>query len=450
MFRSTTFRLAAIYTALFACAVVLLGIVTLLTTRTTLTQQFDARIRAESEALNREFRIEGFEGLLRAVQQRDRTPGALNYGLETSSGQRLAGRLTGAGAGPGWQTLTIPEPDGDAEHVRVYAATLPGGMRLLVGDDVERMEAVDEAIVRAFIWAFVGVVMLGVTAGYLLSRDVHRRLTSISATAEGIIDGDLSRRVPLRASDDDLSRLSQTINRMLDRIQGLMESLKLVSDDIAHDLRTPLTRLRQSLEFALTRTREDEPRKLIEASLLELDAALETFAALLRIAQIEGGSRKSGFGPVDLAEVATLVVEAFGPSAEDGGRTLSLAAHPAWIEGDRELLVQAAVNLVENALRHTPRGSVLEVRAGHNAQAAVLEIVDDGPGAPEEELVRLSDRFYRLEQSRSTPGNGLGLALVAAIARLHGADLTLSNRSPGLSARLTFPPVQSLDFGAAP
>lgn len=450
MFRSTTFRLAAIYTALFACAVVLLGVVTLLTTRTTLMQQFDARIRAESEALNREFRIEGYEGLLRAVQQRDRTPGALNYGLETLSGQRLAGRLAGAGAGSGWKTLIIPEPDGDAEHVRIYAATLPGGMRLLVGDDVERMEAVDEAIVRAFVWAFVGVVLLGVTAGYLLSRDVHRRLTSISATAEGIIDGDLSRRVPLRASDDDLSRLSQTFNRMLDRIQGLMESLKQVSNDIAHDLRTPLTRLRQSLEFALTRTDDEEPRRLIEASLLELDAAQNTFAALLRIAQIEGGARKSGFGFVDLAEVATLVVEAFGPSAEDGGRPLTLVAEPAWIEGDRELLVQATVNLVENALRHTPQGTVVEVRAGRSEQDAVLEIVDDGPGAPDDELARLSERFYRLEQSRSTPGNGLGLALVSAIARLHGGDLTLTNRSPGLSARLSFPPAQGLASGAGP
>lgn len=439
MFRSISVRLAALYTLLFSASVIGLGVVILMTTRATLTEQFDARIDAEIQALAREYRVEGFDGLLSAVKQRDSTAGALNYGLEGSDGRMFGGRLAGSGATAGWSNLALEEADGDTEHIRVQTATLPGGLRLLVGDDVERMEEIDGAIVRAFAWGLAGVLILGVTGGYLLSRDVHRRLTDISATAEAIIHGDLSRRIPVSRSDDDLGRMAGALNRMLDRIQSLMESLKQVSNDIAHDLRTPLTRLRQRLEAGLLEPNSHARGEAIKAGLGDLDAILETFAALLRIAQIEGGARKAGFAQVDLTEVARTVVEAFSPSAEDEGRQLvMLCDTPVQIEGDRELLVQMVVNLVENALRHTPGGTRIEVQVRKQGREARISVSDDGPGVPEASLNRIADRFYRLERSRSSPGDGLGLALVAAIAKLHDAKLTLRNAAPGLMADVCF------------
>ncbi|MGH6967083.1 MAG: sensor histidine kinase, partial [Phenylobacterium sp.] len=318
------------------------------------------------------------------------------------------------------------------------AVALPGGYTLLVGDDEERIEALDGAVLRGFGWAFAGVVVLGVAGGYALSRDVHRRLAAISSTAEAIIDGDLARRVPVRGSDDDLDRLALTVNRMLDRISALMESLKQVSSDIAHDLRTPLTRLRNRLEAGLAEPHERT--HALEAGLADLDAILETFAAILRIAQIESGARRAAFRSSDLSAIARTVVDAFAPSAEDERQSLTLSADgPVLVDGDPELLTQMLVNLVENALRHAGAAARIEVRASRTEGAALLSVSDNGPGVPAGERERLFDRFYRLERSRSTSGNGLGLALVAAVAKLHAADVRLLDAGPGLEATVTFP-----------
>lgn len=439
MFRSTSLRLAALYTIAFALAVLVLGAITLLSIRAALSQEFEARIRSESAALSQEFKVEGFDGVLQAVRERDEMPGGLDYGLEGASGQALAGRLAGQHAPVGWAMLPVPDRGKRGEGIRVLTVALPGGARLLVGDDEERIEALDGAVLRGFGWALVGVVILGVTGGYALSRDVHRRLAAISSTAEAIIDGDLNRRVPVRGSDDDLDRLALTFNRMLDRISALMESLKQVSNDVAHDLRTPLTRLRQKLEAGLAAPTGGAG--VLESGLADLDAILETFAALLRIAQIEGGARRAGFQPNNLSEVGRTVVDAFAPSAEEASQTLVLEAGDAtMIDGDRELLTQMLANLVENALRHAGPGARVEVLIARSIDGVRLAVTDNGPGVPEAERGRLFDRFYRLERSRSTPGSGLGLALVAAVAKLHGAEVTLSDARPGLSAQVRFPP----------
>jgi signal transduction histidine kinase len=267
---------------------------------------------------------------------------------------------------------------------------------------------------------------------------VHRRLTAITDTAEAIIDGDLARRVPVRGSQDDLDRLALTLNRMLDRIASLMESLKQVSSDVAHDLRTPLTRLRQRLESGLAQPQERA--QALEGALADLDSILDTFSALLRIAQIEGGARRAAFRTCDLAAIAATVVEAFAPSAEDQKQSLTLAANgPLPVEGDAELLTQMLVNLVENALRHAGPGTRIVLAAGRDPGGrATLSVIDDGPGVPEAERRRVFDRFYRLEHSRTTPGSGLGLAMAAAAAKLHGADIELWDAAPGLEARVTF------------
>lgn len=438
MFRSSSLRLAALYTTVFALAVVILGAITLFSTRAALTDQFEARIRSEAAALALEYESEGLEGVVQAVEERDRTPGALDYGLQGAGGVAMAGRLAGLQVSIGWSTVRVGQSEGGAESIRVFTTALPGAHRLMVGDDDERIEALDGAVLRGFAWAFVGVVILGVLGGYALSGDVHRRLSAISSTAEAIIDGDLARRVPVRGSSDDLDRLAVTFNRMLDRIAALMESLRQVSNDVAHDLRTPLTRLRQRLEAGLAS--EGERAEAMEGALTDLDAILETFAALLRIAQIEGGARRAAFRPIDLTALARGVVADFAPSAEDARQSLTLAANqPVVIDGDPELLTQMLVNLVENALRHAGPGAVIVVRAMRLADATVLSVTDDGPGVPDRERERLFDRFYRLEASRSAPGSGLGLALVAAVARLHGAEVRLLDANPGLEARVSFP-----------
>ncbi|WP_304176886.1 HAMP domain-containing sensor histidine kinase [Phenylobacterium aquaticum] len=436
MFRSTSLRLAALYTAGFAISVVLLGAVTLLTTRAALSEQFDDRVRSESNALVEEYKVEGLEGLIQAVRERDRTPGSLDYGVLDTGGQGMAGRLVRTRTPLGW---TVVRDRPNREPVRILTVALPQGRRLLVGDDDKHVEVLDHILLRSFGWTLLGVVILGVLGGYALSRDVHRRLAAISGTAEAIIDGDLARRVPVQGSDDDLDRLALTINRMLDRIAALMESLKQVSNDVAHDLRTPLNRLRQRLEAGLAAP--DERAVALEGGLADLDSILDTFAALLRIAQIEGGARRAAFRRCDLSEIARTVVEAFAPSAEDGRQSLTLGVEgPVPVDGDVELLTQMLVNLVENALRHAGPGARIQVGATAGEGAAVLSVADDGPGVPEAEHARLFDRFYRLERSRSTPGSGLGLALVAAVARLHGAEVRLADAHPGLIARVTFPP----------
>ncbi|MCI3134163.1 sensor histidine kinase [Phenylobacterium aquaticum] len=437
MFRSTSLRLAALYTSGFAVSVVLLGAITVVTTRAALSDQFDARVRAESNALVEEYRVEGLDGLIQAVKERDRTPGALDYGVLDAQGRPMAGRLAKTPAPLGW---TISRARPDREPVRILTVALPEGRRLLVGDDDKHIEVLNNALLASFGWTLLGVVILGVLGGYALSRDVHLRLAAISGTAEAIIDGDLARRVPVRGSDDDLDRLALTINRMLDRIAALMESLKQVSNDVAHDLRTPLTRLRQRLEAGLADPAERS--QALEGGLADLDSILDTFAALLRIAQIEGGARRAAFRPCHLADIARTVVEAFAPSAEENRQSLTLAVDGArTIDGDVELLTQMLVNLVENALRHAGDGARIEVRVSGGEGGAALSVTDNGPGVPPAEHARLFDRFYRLERSRSTPGSGLGLALVAAVARLHGAEVGLADAGPGLTARVMFPAV---------
>jgi signal transduction histidine kinase len=439
VFRSASLRLAALYAAAFAAAVIVLGVVTLVTTRTALSQQFDARILSESAALAREFRIEGLGGVVQAVQERDSTSGALDYGLQAPDGRPLAGRLARSKAALGWSEQDISSPSQARDKIRVNAQSLAGGYRLLVGGDDESIEAVDNLLAERFALAMLGVVAIGLVGGWGLSRGMGRRIAAITGAAEAIIDGNLSRRVPVTGSGDDLERLAATFNRMLDRIGVLMESLRQVSTDVAHDLRTPLTRLRGRLEASLGSTPTPEQAATIEAALEDLDAILTTFAALLRIAQIESGERRAAFQALDLALVARTVVDAFAPSAEETGQRLTLdEGEPVLVDGDRELLTQMLVNLVENALRHAGGKAQVRVRCGLQRGRATLSVIDDGPSVPNAERERLFDRFYRLEASRSTPGNGLGLALVAAVARLHGAEASLHDAHPGLEARVAF------------
>jgi signal transduction histidine kinase len=435
---STSLRLAALYTAGFSAAVAVLGLITILSTRAALTEQFDARIRADQTSVVAGYQERGLYGLLREMREASQGPGALMFGVQTEAGAPVQGPLAGLRT-PLGMSRTRLAIRGKPESLRVLTEDVGGRYRLIVGDKSDRIDKLTAEVLWRFGLAFAALLAVGVVAGLALSRAVQKRMAAISGTAEAIIDGDLGRRVPARG-DDDLSRLALTINRMLDRIGALMDSLRQVTSDVAHDLRTPLNRLRQRLERSARQAGDPAHRAEIEGALRDVDAILVTFAALLRISEVEAGARRAAFKPVDLQALARAVAEDFAPAAEDTGHRLTFAeGPPVWIEGDAELLTQMTVNLVENALRHTPQGCTVRLSAEAAGGQPALTVSDDGPGVPDAERARLFDRFYRLERSRSTPGSGLGLALVQAVARLHRGEASLADGKPGLQAKVLFP-----------
>jgi signal transduction histidine kinase len=438
MFRSTSLRLAAAYTAAFSLAVALLGLITILSTRAALTQQFDARLSADQAPVVEGFDSTGLSGLLREMGEASVGPNALLYGVQSEDGRPIRGPLAALRTPDGVSTLRM-NIGGRLQTVRILTTDLGHRYRLLAGDPSAPIDALSETVLTRFTLAFATLLVLGIAAGLALSRAVQKRMAAISGTAEAIIDGDLGRRVPVRG-DDDLSRLAVTLNRMLDRIGALMDSLRQVTSDVAHDLRTPLNRLRQRLERSARQAGDPAHKAEIEGALNDVDAILATFAALLRISEVEAGARRAAFRRLDLRALARAVAEDFAPAAEDTGHRLEFEdGPPVWIEGDPELLTQMTINLVENALRHTPAGCVVRLSADQASGEPALTVSDNGPGVPEAERARLFDRFYRLERSRSTPGSGLGLPLVQAVARLHRGEASLAGGSPGLRARVVFP-----------
>lgn len=445
--KTASFRLGAAYACLFALSVLVLGTVVFYVTRSALLQQSHDRIAAEAALLAADTRHRSLGVLASIVERRSHAVGGLDYLVLNSKGRKLAGDLPRALAIPGWSTTDIPSTIGDGDYddgaktVRVFAQTFPDGSLLAVGADISNIEETSQAVMTAFGWAIVVTIGLGLLGGIALSAAFLKRVDTVSRTAEAIIDGDLARRIPLRGTDDDFDRLANSLNRMLDRIGDLMASLKQVSSDIAHDMRTPLSRLRQRLDTARRSARSVEDYGVaVDGAIRDVDAILETFGALLRIAQIEAGTRRAGFKDIDLDAIVATVLDAFAPTAEDEGKALvAVSAAPAVIRGDRELVTQMLVNLAENAIRHTPIGThiMIATRAGPSGTDLVVE--DDGPGIPQDEWRKVSRPFYRLDRSRSTAGSGLGLALVQAIADLHGAHVIFADAGPGLSVCVNFP-----------
>lgn len=447
LLRAATFRLAALYVAAFAGSALVLGVAVFLEARSALQQQIKARIETETAFLQQEFQADGLAALLTVVRTRGQGASALDYLLEDRTGEHLAGEIPATpGLQPGWATIDIQkgsEDDGRPERVRALVSDLGGGLLLAVGGDLRQIDDLEEAVATAFLWTVGLAAALGIVGGTFLSRAFLRRVDAISRTAEAIIGGDLGRRVPTRGTGDDLDRLASTLNRMLDRIEALMNSLRQVSSDVAHDLRTPLSRLYHRLEDARTHAGSAvEYESAIDAALGEAERLLETFTALLRIAQVEGASPRAGFRDVNLSTVTETVCDAYRLDAEETGHHLTVTiSQGILVSGDQELLTQALANVVENALRHTPSGTRISVRLIGNSKAgALLSIEDDGPGAAVVDLPRLTDRFYRGERSRTTPGNGLGLSLVSAVADLHDAKLSFVAMKPGLQVSLSFPP----------
>jgi signal transduction histidine kinase len=449
--RNANFGLAVLYAALFAASAVILGLVVYWTVQASLERQMTSRIDAEINLLQEEFRSEGLQELVKEVQERAAYYPALNYLVMGSNGNRLAGNLPTIPQRLGWTEVETESGRQVPTHPLekqfwVRSVTLGNGVRLAVGDDLGPLEEIQQAFLEALGWVLLAFLVLSLFGGLLLSRGFLRRVDAITHTAEAIIDGDLDRRVPLRGTNDNFDQLASTLNRMLDRIAHLMDSLGQVSNDIAHALRTPLGRLRQKLEVARANTkRHSKNEQGIDAAIAETDTILDTFSALLRIAQIEAGSRCSGFREVDISKLFETVVDAYSAAAEDQGKDLVSRIEPGLIgRGDQELLTEMLANLFDNAVRHTPKGTRIEVLLTNYDSKLVARIADNGPGVPDDERARVFRRFYRLERSMKTPGSGRGLSLVAAVADLHGIGLHVEDNAPGMRITLTFEAHQSI------
>jgi signal transduction histidine kinase len=446
LLRTTSFRLAAIFALIFSLSTIVVGGFVYMNVKAALDRQERARIQSDALALKGEFDNGGIPDLMAAIHEREqnRLAGGLNYSLFRSNGVRLVGRLPPFKLREGWRHMNGPpdgdEPPGQLEHLLVYSIRLSPKFWLMVGDDIGLLSRLDNTFLQMFIIGLALAVTLAVGGGIAVSAGFLRRIDAITRTAEAIIEGDIGQRIVLRGSGDDLDRLAASLNHMLDRIGVLMDALRNVSTAVAHDLRTPLGHLRQQLEDARSRARSTgEYAEAVDSAIAKTDSILETFSAILRIAQIESGSRKAGFRRINLSEIVASLVQSYGPTAEEQKRVLAASIAPGiTIDGDRELINQLVVNLLDNAMRHTPAGTPITVSLAEESGAVALEVADNGPGVPEAERERIFERFYRCEASRTTPGSGLGLSLVSAVSGLHRGAIQVLDNMPGLKFRIEF------------
>jgi len=410
-------------------------------------QQTDETINAEIRGLSEQYAQQGLTGLVRVIQSRvaaDKT-GSSVYLLTNWKFVPLAGNLPQwpgfTETQDGWLTLNLEEPEtGRMRETRVRYFLLPGNYHLLVGRDVTERNKIQGMIMDSLGWALFITAALGGAGGLLMSRRMLGGLDVINKASREIMNGDLNRRIPLRGSGDEFDRLAGNLNAMLDQIVLLMNGVRQVSDNIAHDLRGPLNRIRAALELSLrTASDPEEFREVLENATIEIDKLLATFNALLTIAQAEAGSRREDFRDVDLALLAQEAAELYEPLAEEKGVAFTVELAPEiYVPGNGHLIAQALANLLDNAIKYTPAGGRVTVRLEKNGGAPVLSVADTGPGIPEAFREKALERFQRLEASRNTPGSGLGLSLVAAVAKLHHAEVELADNDPGLKASLVF------------
>ena len=445
--KSSSFRISLLYMTLLGVTLIaLLGFIHW-STAGYMVRQSDQTIEAEINGLAEQYRSGGLVALASALTQRV-ARGTEGRGIYLLAGDDLSPVV---GNLDRWPRVT-PDAEGwirfdlhgrgiagsETHQARAKTFLLKGNLHLLVGRDVHELEATLALIGKALVWGSGLAAGLAVLGGWLMSTGVLRRIEAVARTSREIMDGDLSRRVPRSGSHDEFDQLAASLNRMLDRIEELMAQVRQVADNIAHDLRTPLTRLRTRLE-GLSTDGDPESQETLDAAVAEADDLLTTFNALLRIARIEAG-RGADVAPVDLALLVQDVAELYEPLAGERNQSLSISAPgPLWVPGDRNLLVQALANLVDNAVKYTPPGGSIAITAERDGRTARVVVSDSGAGIPIELRERVWERFFRIDASRSTPGSGLGLSLVKAVAQFHGARLDLSDNHPGLRITLSIP-----------
>lgn len=472
--RTTAARLTALYLLLFAaCATVLVIYMTSLSTKM-MVEQIEASITDEMQGIGRAYQRGGIQSLVRVVTQRARQPGANLYLITDAQRRILSGNVQSLQPGvldqSGWtrepflyqrygdspiernnepngkigsEAQTEADPDEPVHKAIAMVLGLPNGMIILVGRDLGEPERFGFVVQRALM---VTLAIMGLGAcliWYFVGRTALRRIDRLSSASRRIMEGDMAQRLPVDGSGDEFDRLSENLNQMLTRIESLNEGLKQVSDNIAHDLRTPLTRLRNRAEAALGRDRsEDDYRQALEANIDESDQLIRTFNAILMISRLEAGSSADALEQIDLSAILRDVVELYEPSAEEANVRLELGElQEISISGNRELISQAISNILDNALKYSSEAIDPQVRLSLTSEQdrALVVISDNGPGIAKEDRARATERFVRLEASRSQPGSGLGLSLAQAVMRFHGGTLELDDAEPGLRVTMEFP-----------
>ncbi len=436
LWRISTFRLTLLYGLVFAVGVVALLSMVYVQSAGFLTRRVDGILTAEAAALS--------TSPADTLRDRINTDLALNdprtnvFALFDADGHWLAGNLTALPPGlvVDGKPLETAAMSGFPAPARLIARRLAGGQELVVGRDVNQLREMRSIITGALVASGMLILILGLASGTALSLPPMRRLRALQAVGRDIAGGNLTRRMPISGANDELDMFAGTVNAMMGEIERLMAEVKGSTETIAHDLRTPLTRARAQLHRLQQADGPD--REDLARVTAEIDEVLERFRALMRISELEARGRRAGFTAVELGQVLSQAVELYGPLAEEVGVTLALAAdQPATIEADAKLLFEAVSNLIDNAIKFTPSGGVVQVRLERGGGGPRIIVADNGPGIPAEERVTVLQRFYRGERDRLTPGSGLGLAIVSAIVRLHGFTLTLSDAEPGLCATIT-------------
>ena len=457
LLQTTAARLALRYLLIYAAVLALISITVLWSA----SRQVDDKLRNELitdlGTLKAQHEQGGFEALAAAIAQREITAGKQGrfYLLESKKGKRLAGNIRG---GPDddevpsdgkVHTAWIDDeefPRGmfdDDTYLPFIAHEFADGSRLLLARDVEQSKDLQE-LAELMLEAFAFVLLLSLLISITLGRSILKRMDTISRTAGDIMAGDLSQRIPVSSKDDEFDDLATRLNEMLDKVQQLIKGMREVTDNVAHDLRSPLTRLRNRLEVTLLEPRSpDTYREAIDQSINDADGLIKTFNALLGIAQTEAGNHRTEWGPVDINELAEGLADLYGPLAEDKEQTLEFIHNSnATINGSRHLLAQTFGNLIENAIKYTPEAGIIKLQVAHNVNFVEVIISDSGPGIPVEDRNHVFERFVRLDASRHTTGNGLGLSLVKAVCKLHKGTIELSDNQPGLVVRIKFPITQ--------
>lgn len=439
--RTSAFRLTLLYAGIFCASFIVLFALIYWSSARYMDRQFDDTVSNEIAEIESDAAHGDLASLQNIVSGLTLNSPGFFYLLQDSDGKVLAGNLP---------AMTPINGIIDRTHVEIQDRTLPLRGRgvhlnernvfLFVGLSTGELHKMQSAIARTFVWGFAATIFISLVSGAFISLWMLARVEALSNFSREIVNGDLDRRIPLRGTNDEFDHLAVSLNAMFDRIQGLMDGLRQVSNDIAHDLRTPLTRLRQRIEMALRKAEDvDSLRVAFRATLKDVDSILDTFSALLRIAQLETSERRAQFTEIDLTDLLRTAVELYAPMAEEKAQSIIEKFDDGLtIRGDRELLLQLFANVLENAVRHSPPGAVIEVGGRRIVNETVVSVCDNGPGIPEEMRTKVFQRFFRLEPSRTTPGSGLGLSLVKAIASLHNISVELFSNDPGLIVQVRF------------
>jgi signal transduction histidine kinase len=454
---STPFRIVVAYLGAFILAAALIVGFVAWRANELLTANAVEALAAEVSSLNEHLQSGGPPALVTVINDRIAEPGSNLYLLSDAAGRRIVGNLNVmphdlavGGAGHVFKFKRVSDgPSGRDRLAVAVARSVQGGLTLVVGRDVDDQRRFASTIGYVAFWGVGLLAAIGVGAGVLISRSMLKRIDAVTETSRRIMSGDLSRRIPLDGSGDEIDRLSVSLNAMLGRIEELMLALREVSDNIAHDLKTPLTRLRSRAEAAL-RVSSDEGhlRDALGKTMEEADELIKTFNALLLIARLEGGAVAESMQPTDLAAIIGDVAELYEPVAEEAGLSVRVSAPQSVVlTANRELISQAVANLVDNAIKYGSRertagqagGSAVDIAIEARGSTVAIIVADHGPGVAPQDRERALHRFVRLEKSRSRPGAGLGLSLVAAVARLHGGSVRLEDNAPGLKAVIELP-----------